>query len=186
MIPATQLRVGMAIIHEGNLCRVMKVQHITPGNKRGLVQAKLRNLRTGNSFEHRFRSGDSIERATLEQIEVEFLYKDGDHYHFMNTQTYEQFHMTSEDLGDNAYYLTPNVKVTLELNEGNPVSLELPTTVDLKVVSTAPALKGATATNSPKPATLETGLVVNVPPFISEGEAVRVDTSEGKYLERAK
>ena len=186
MIPATQLRAGMAIVHEGNLCRVMKVQHITPGNWRGMVQVKLRNLKTGNSLEYRFRSEDRVERASLEQHEVEFLYKDGDGFHFMNTETYEQFALTGDLLGDNVYYLIPNIKIQMEFNEGNPVGIDLPLTVDLKVVATDPGLKGATATNSGKPATLETGLVVQVPQFISEGETIRVDTAEGKYLERAK
>jgi elongation factor P len=186
MISATQLRAGMAIMHDGNLCRVMKVQHITPGNWRGMVQVKLRNLRTGNSLEYRFRSEDKVERASLEQHEVEFLYKESNDYHFMNTETYEQFSLTDDTLGDNVYYLTPNIKVKMEFNEGSPVGIEMPITVDLKVVATDPGIKGATATNSGKPATLETGLVVQVPQFISEGESVRVDTSDGKYLERAK
>lgn len=186
MIPATQLRPGMAIMHEGNLCRVMKVQHITPGNWRGMVQVKLRNLKSGNSLEYRFRSEDRVERASLEQHEVEFLYKDGGEYHFMNTTTYEQFTLTDETLGDNAYYLVPNTKVKMEFNEANPVGIEMPLTVDLKVTYTEPGLKGATATNSGKPATLETGLVVQVPQFISEGDRIRVDTTDGKYLERAK
>jgi elongation factor P len=186
MIPATQLRTGMAIMHEGNLCRVMKVQHITPGNWRGMVQVKLRNLKTGNSLEYRFRSEDRVERASLEQHEVEFLYKDAGGFHFMNTETYEQFALQEELLGDNVYYLIPNIKIQMEFNEGNPVGIEMPMTVDLKVIATDPGLKGATATNSGKPATLETGLVVQVPQFISEGEVIRVDTAEGKYLERAK
>src|SRR5215470_1566998 len=118
MIPATQLRPGMAIMHEGNLCRVMKVQHITPGNWRGMVQVKLRNLKTGNSLEYRFRSEDRVERASLEQHEVEFLYRDGEDFHFMNTSTYEQFTLGEEILGDNVYYLTPNIKVKMEFNEG--------------------------------------------------------------------
>jgi elongation factor P len=186
MIPATQLRPGMAIMHEGNLCRVMKVQHITPGNWRGMVQVKLRNLKTGNSLEYRFRSEDRVERASLEQHEVEFLYKEGRDYHFMNTESYEQFTLSDEALGDNIYYLIPNIKLKVEFNDGNPVGTEMPLTVDLRVVATEPGLKSATATNSGKPATLETGLVVQVPQFIAEGEVIRVDTAEGKYLERAK
>jgi elongation factor P len=186
MIPATQLRPGMAILHEGNLCRVMKVQHITPGNWRGMVQVKLRNLKTGSSLEHRFRSEDRVERASLEQHEVEFLYSEGGEYHFMNTESYEQFHLTADALGDNVQFLIPNIRVKMEFNEGNPVGVELPVTVDLKVVQTDPGLRGATASNSGKPATLETGLVVTVPQFINEGDVVRVDTAEGKYLERAK
>ena len=186
MIQATQLRSGMAILHEGNLCRVLSVQHITPGNWRGMVQAKLRNLKSGNSFEYRFRSEDRVERADLEQHEMEFLYASGEEFHFMNTDTYEQVALSREDLGTTVDYLIPNIKVMLEFYEGRAVGVELPITVDLKVVETAPGLRGATATNSGKPATLETGLQIQVPQFIQVGEVVRVDTAEGKYLERAK
>lgn len=186
MIQATQLRVGMAILHEGNLCRVMSVHHHTPGNLRGMVQAKLRNFKTGNSFENRFRSTDMVERADLEQHEMEFLYAGGDGYHFMNTETYEQVAIRSDDLGDAIHYLTPNVRMMVEFYESRPVGVELPVTVDLKVTDTAPGMKGATASNSGKPATLETGLQVVVPQFINVGDVVRIETAEGKYLERAK
>jgi elongation factor P len=186
MIQATQLRVGMAILHEGNLCRVLSVQHITPGNWRGMVQAKLRNLKTGNSFEHRFRSEDRVEKADLEEHDMEFLYASGDEYHFMNTESYEQVGIRGEDLGDAVRYLVPNVRVLVEFFEHRPVGIELPVTVDLKVVETTPGMKGATASNSGKPATLETGLQVTVPQFINIGDVVRVDTAEGTYLERAK
>jgi elongation factor P len=186
MIQATQLRAGMAVLHEGNLCRVLSVQHITPGNWRGMVQAKLRNLKTGNSFEYRFRSEDRVERADLEQHEMEFLYASGDEHHFMNTGTYEQVALRREDLGAAIDYLIPNIRVMVEFYEGRAVGVELPLTVDLKVVDTPPGLKGATASNSGKPATLETGLLIQVPQFIEVGEVVRVDTAEGKYLERAK
>jgi len=186
MIQATQLRVGMAILHEGNLCRVMSVQHITPGNWRGMVQTKLRNLKTGNSMEHRFRSEDRVERAELEEHEMEFLYSAGDEFHFMNTESFEQVAISRDDLGYAVNYLIPNIKVMVEIYEQRPVGVELPGTVDLKVVETPPGMKGATATNSPKPATLETGLQVLVPQFIEVGEVVRIDTADGKYLERAK
>jgi len=186
MIPATQLRSGMAILHEGNLCRVLSVQRITPGNWRGMVQTKLRNLKTGNSFEYRFRSEDRVEKADLEEHEMEFLYASGEDYHFMNTETYEQVAITREDLGDAVRYLVPNTRVMVEFYEHRPVGVELPVTVDLRVVETAPGMKGATASNSGKPAILETGLQVMVPQFIDVGELVRVDTAEGKYLERAK
>jgi elongation factor P len=186
MIPATQLRVGMAILHEGNLCRVMSVQHITPGNWRGMVQTKLRNLKSGNSFEYRFRSEDRVERAELEEHEMEFLYGSGDEFHFMNTDTYEQVAIHSDDLGDAVRFLTPNVKVLVEFYEHRPVGVELPVTVDLRVIETAPGMKGASASNSGKPATLETGLQVVVPQFINVGDLVRIDTAEAKYLERAK
>ncbi len=186
MIQATQLRSGMAILHEGNLCRILSVQHITPGNWRGMVQAKLRNLKSGNSFEYRFRSEDRVEKADLEEHEMEFLYAAGDDFHFMNTETYEQVAITREDLGDTVHYLVPNTRAMVEFYEHRPVGVELPVTVDLRVVETAPGMKGATASNSGKPAVLETGLQVMVPQFIDVGEIVRIDTAEGKYLERAK
>jgi elongation factor P len=176
----------MAILHGGNFCRVITVQHTTPGNKRGFVQAKLRNLQSGNSFEHRFRSEDRIERAALEEREMEFLYESGDEYHFMNTETYEQVALTPETLGEGVKYITPNTKVKVEFYEEKAIGIDLPTTVDLKVVETPPGMKGATASGSGKPATLETGLQVTVPQFVEIGEVVRIDTAEGKYLERAK
>jgi elongation factor P len=176
----------MAILHEGNLCRVLSVQHITPGNWRGMVQAKLRNLKSGNSFEYRFRSEDRVEKADLEEHEMEFLYASGDEFHFMNTDTYDQVAITREDLGQAVDYLVPNTKVLVEFYEHRPVGVELPLTVDLKVVEAPPGMKGATASNSGKPAVLETGLQVSVPQFIDVGDVVRIDTAEGKYLERAK
>lgn len=186
MIPATQLRVGMTILYNGEPYRVVSVQHITPGNWRGMVQTKLKNLKTGSSAENRFRSEDKLEKAHLEQHEMEYLYNDGTDYHFMNSATYEQMSLTAEVLGDNVYYLTPNIKFIIEYYDGAPVGVDPPKIVELKVVETAPNMKGATVTASVKPATLETGLVVNVPPFIESGEIIRVDTGEGKYLERAK
>ena len=186
MIQATQMRAGMAILHEGNLCRVLNVHHLTPGNWRGMVQAKLRNIRTGNSFEHRFRSEDRVEKADLEEHEIEFLYASGDEFHFMNTDSYDQVAIQRADLGDAAFYIIPNTRVMVEFYEHRPVGVELPTTVNLKVVDTPPGMKGATASNSGKPATLETGLQVSVPQFIEIGEVITIDTAEGKYLERAK
>jgi len=186
MIQATLLRPGMAILHDGNFCRVMSVQHTTPGNKRGFVQAKLRNLQSGNSYEHRFRSEDRIEKASLEEREMEFLYASGDQYHFMNTETYEQMALSPDTLGEAIKYIIPNTTVMVEFFEDQAIGIDLPTTVDLKVVETPPGMKGATASGSGKPATLETGLQVTVPQFVEIGEVVRIDTNEGKYLERAK
>lgn len=186
MIQATQVRPGMVILLEGNLYRVLSVNHVTPGNWRGMVQTKLRNLKTGSNYEHRFRSEDRVEQGNLEQHEMEYLYSSGDEYVFMNTKTFEQVHLDREVLGDAVHYLTSNCKLDIDFYEGNPVAIELPLTVDLKVVETEPGLKGATVTNQLKPAKLETGLVVQVPAFISVGEVIRVDTAEGKYLERAK
>lgn len=186
MIAATQLRVGMTILYNNDPFRVVAVQHITPGNWRGMVQTKLKNLKTGSSVENRFRSEDKVEKAHLEQHEMEYLYNDGTDYFFMNSENYEQTSLSAEILGDNVYFLTPNAKLMVEYYEGQPVGIEPPKVVELKVVDTSPNLKGATASASQKPATLETGLVVNVPAFIEVGEMIRIDTEGPKYLERAK
>jgi len=186
VIAATQLRVGMIIKHRDDLCKVLSVLHITPGNKRGLVQTKLRSLTAGNSLDHRFRSEDQIERAILDQQRMQCLYEEGDGYVFMNTESYEQVTLSKDMLGDAVLYMLPNTELTVEFYENSPVGVELPITVDLKVVETEPPLKGATASGSGKPAKLETGLTVEVPQFIEVGEVVRVDTREAKYVERAK
>lgn len=186
MIPATQLRVGMTILYNKEPYRVVTVQHITPGNWRGMVQTKLRSLKTGSAVENRFRSEDKLERAHLEQHEMEYLYDNGTDYFFMNSETYEQVSLSKDVLGDYVGFLIPNIKFMIEYYEGMPVGVEPPKIVELKVVDTTPNIKGATVTAMQKPATLETGLVVNVPSFIEKGEVIRVDTAEGKYLERAR
>ncbi len=184
-IPATKLRPGMVIKHEGNLCSVFSVEHRTPGNLRAFIQAKLRNLRTGAIFEHRFRSPDPVEKVNVDEVQMEFLYSDGDDYHFMNTENFEQLQLNRDVLGDSVEYLTPNLQIMIEFFDGKPVGIELPQTVELTVIETEPGLKSATASSVTKPAKTETGLVVQVPPFINEGEKIRVDTSEGAYLSRA-
>jgi len=186
VIPATQLRVGMLITYQNELHRVTGVVHVTPGNWRGMVQTKLRNLRSGTQTENRFRSEDKVDRVTLEQHEMEFLYQSDDHYHFMNTETFEQIALDGEALGDAVQYLTPNLRLQVEFHESTPVAVSLPKTVDLTVTETAPGMRGATVTNSLKPATTETGLVVPVPSFIDVGDVIRVDTESGEYLSRAK
>jgi elongation factor P len=186
LIPATQLRAGMTIQHEKALWRVMTVTHVTPGNWRGMVQTKLRNLKTGTQTEHRYRSEDRIDRATLDQHEMEFLYDSDGHYHFMNTETYDQIAFDRETLGDAVNFLTPNSRIQVEFFDTTPIGVSLPKTVDLKVVETTPGMKTATVTNVLKPATLETGLVVQVPGFINEGDVLRVDTETGSYVSRAK
>lgn len=185
-ISANQLRSGMVILHDKELFSVFSITHRTPGNLRAFVQAKLRNLRTGAMMEHRFRSEDRVERAVLDETEMEYLYSDGGDFYFMNTETFDQIHLSRDTLGDAVQYLLANLRIKVEFYEGRPVSIELPATVDLEVVATEPALKGATVSNVTKPATVETGLVVQVPPFISAGEKIRVDTTEGNYLERVK
>ncbi len=185
MIAATQMRPGMVIKFNNELYSIFSVNHRTPGNLRGFVQAKMRSLRTGTMAEHRFSSEDRVERAMLEEIEMEYLYDDGEYYYFMNTENYEQMHLMKDILGDAVNYLVPQLKVKVEFYEGKPISVELPPTVDLTVVETEPGMKGASVSNVTKPAKLETGLVVQVPPFIAEGEKIRVSTSEGQYQERA-
>ena len=184
-IPATQLRPGMIIKHNNDLHSVFSVEHRTPGNLRAFIQAKLRNLRTGAMFEHRFRSPDPIEKINVDETEMEYLYTDGDGYYFMNTENYEQLHLTRDILGDAVDYLIPNLQIRVEFYNGKAVGIELPQTVELTVLETEPGLKSATASSVTKPAKTETGLVVQVPPFINEGEKIKVDTAEGVYLSRA-
>ena len=184
-IPATQLRPGMIIKHKDDLHSVFSVEHRTPGNLRAFIQAKLRNLRTGAMFVERFRSPDPIEKVTVDEVEMEFLYADGDNYYFMDTSNYEQTHRTRAILGDSVEYLTANLPIRVEFFDGKAVGIELPQTVVLTVIETEPGLKSATASSVTKPAKTETGLVVQVPPFINEGEKIKVDTAEGTYLSRA-
>ncbi|HZT31437.1 MAG TPA: elongation factor P [Bryobacteraceae bacterium] len=185
MISATQMRPGMVIKFNNELYSIFSVNHRTPGNLRGFVQAKMRSLRSGSMIEHRFSSEDRVERALLEEHEMEYLYDDGEYFYFMNTENYEQMHLTKEILGDAISYLIPQLHVNVEFYDGKPISVELPATVDMTVVETEPGLKGATVSNVTKPAKLETGLVVQVPPFINQGEKIRVNTAEGTYQERA-
>jgi elongation factor P len=175
----------MCILFEGEICRVMSVHHVTPGNWRGFVQAKMRNLRSGNSFEHRFGSTEKVERAILETHQMEYLYSDPSGHHFMNQETYEQVALDDETLGDTMLYLLPNTVISVDFYEERPVGIELPNTVALEVVDTEPSMKGATASASYKPAKMETGLVVQVPPFIEPGTKILIDTRENKYLSRA-
>ena len=184
-ISATQLRPGMVIKHKDDLHSVFSVEHRTPGNLRAFIQAKLRNIRTGAMFVERFRSGDSIDKVTVDEEKMEYLYNDGEHYTFMNTTSYEQLALGRDVLGDAVDYLTPNIQITVEFFDGKPVGVELPQTVDLEVIETEPGLKSATASSVTKPAKTETGLVVQVPPFVNAGDKIRVDTSEGAYLSRA-
>jgi elongation factor P len=179
------MRPGMVVKFNNDLFSVFSVAHRTPGNLRGFVQAKMRNLRSGTMMEHRFSSEDKVERAIMDEVEMEYLYDDGDNYYFMNTENYEQTHLSKDLLGDATSYLIPQLKVKVEFYEGKPISVELPATIDMTVVETEPGMKGASVSNVTKPAKMETGLVVQVPPFIKENEKIRVNTAEGTYLERA-
>jgi elongation factor P len=175
----------MVIKYNNELYSIFSMVHRTPGNLRAFVQVRMRNLRSGSMMDNRFSSTENVERAILEEQEMEYLYDDGEYYYFMNTETYEQMHLTKEILGDAVDYLIPNLKVHVEFYEGKPMSVELPASVDMTVMETEPGLKGASVSNVSKPAKMETGLVVQVPAFINEGEKIRVSTSEGAYQERA-
>ncbi|HEX8249744.1 MAG TPA: elongation factor P [Pyrinomonadaceae bacterium] len=185
-LSANDIRKGMVIVFEGAPCKVMEFRHHTPGNLRAMVQARLRNLRTGSSFEHRFRSNDTLERATMEQHNMEYLYSDGSQHHFMNGETYEQIALSEEELGDAAQWLMPGLKLEVEFYEGSPIGVKLPDSMELVVTETDPVLKGATVSNSNKPAKLENGVTLTVPPFITEGERIRVNPTESRYIERVK
>ena len=185
-IPATQIRRGMVIVFEGDPCRIIEFRHHTPGNLRAMVQAKLKNIRTGSSFEHRFRAADSIDPASMETHDLEFMYQGGDTYHFMNTETYDQLEMDEEMLGDNAQWMQPGMKIQAEYYDGRPVGIKLPNSLTLEIVDTAPVMKTATKTASTKPAKLENGVTINVPEFVGTGDKVKVNPSTGEYQERAK
>ena len=185
-ISATQLRRGMVILFEGKLCKVVEFRHHTPGNLRAMVQTKLRDIRTGSSFDHRFRSADTVERASLEQHEMEYMYSDGSHHHFMNTETYDQVALSGDELGDAAEWLAPGIKIQAEFYDGRAVGIRLPNTLTLEVVETSPVMKTATKTASQKPAKLSNGATVNVPEFVGTGDKIRVNPNTGEYQERAK
>lgn len=175
----------MVVKFNNELHSVFSMVHRTPGNLRGFVQAKMRNLRSGSMIEHRFSSEDKVERVSLDEHEMEYLYDDGEYYYFMNTENYDQMHFTKDILGDGILYLIPQLKVNVEFYEGKPISVELPPNVEMTVMETEPGLKGATVSNVTKPAKMETGLIVQVPPFINQGEKIRVSTADGGYQERA-
>ena len=185
-IPATQIRRGMVIVFEGEPCRILEFRHHTPGNLRAMVQAKLKNLRTNSTFEHRFRAADSIDPASMETHDLEFLYQGGDTYHFMNTENYDQLEIDGEVLGDNAQWMQPGMKIQAEYYNGRVIGIDLPNSLVLEIVDTAPVMKTATKTASTKPAKLENGVTVNVPEFVSTGEKVRVNPNTGEYMDRAK
>jgi elongation factor P len=183
-IKATQVRPGMIINHEGDLHVVYSVDHRTPGNKRGSMQTKMRNLRSGSMMDYRFRAEETVDKVVVDEIEFEFLYSDGEGHHFMNTENYEQLALQQDVVGDTKDYLIPNMPVKIEYYNDKPIGVLLPDTVDLTVVDTEPSIQKATASAVMKPAKLETGLVVNVPPFIGTGDKIKVDTSEGRYIQR--
>jgi len=183
-IQATRLKKGMLVHLEGELLRILELQHVTPGNLRGFVRVKFRNLRNGSQSDQRLRSEDVVQRATLDEIEMQYMYSDAGGHHFMDTSTYDQITLSDEVLGEMIGYLVPESTIKVEFYGAEPVGIELPQTVDLAVKDTAPGIKGATASAQLKPATLETGLVVSVPSFINVGDRIRVNTETGEYQAR--
>jgi elongation factor P len=175
----------MLIKMGSDLFRIADLQHMTPGNKRGFVQARMRNIRTNALSDHKFRAEEDVERATLDEREMQYMYRDGDSFHFMDMHSYEQIHISEETLGESVNYLVAEMVIQVEFYGSEPVGIELPQTVDLKVEETTPAIKGATASAQLKPARTETGLVVQVPPFVNEGDVIRINTETGEYQSRA-
>lgn len=184
-LQATRMKKGMLIKVGADLFRVLELQHVTPGNLRGFVRVKFRNIRTGTLSDQKLRSEDVVERATLDERAMQYLYRDGESFHFMDVDSYEQLHISGEVLGDAVNYIVPDAVINVEFYGAEPVGIELPVTVDLTVEDTSPGIKGATASAQVKPARLETGLVVQVPPFVNIGDKIRVSTETGEYLSRA-
>lgn len=185
-IKAIQVRKGNIIEYKGDLYRVTESIHVTPGKGPAMMQIKMKRLSDGTNGEQRFRPDEAVEKATVITREFQFLYQEGDSFHFMDLETYEQTHLNRDMLGDSTYFLLPETVVQIQFYGNDPVGVELPPAVEMKVVQTEPNLKGATASGSYKPATLETGFITQIPPFIEAGEIIRVDTRDGKYLDRAR
>ena len=183
---ANDIRKGMILLHNGEPHSVMESQHRTPGNLRAFVQVRLRNLKNGTNIELRYSSTETVERAQLDHHDMEFLYRDDNLFHFMNTENYEQVALSDEQLGDASRYMTEGMKVKIEFFNGQPISVDLPGSIELEVIETEPEVKGGTASNSPKPAKLSNGVTVMVPPFVKQGEKIRINPNEDKYLERVK
>ncbi len=188
MIKAVELRKGTAVLFNGEIWKIHEAQHVAKGNKRSYMQTKLKNLATGQLVEERFRVDDQLEVPFLDKKQLEYLYSAGVEEHvLMDTETYEQLHVGPETLdADLLQWLKPNERVEAMIHQGNIITVELPNTVDLEVTDTPPEIKGATATNQYKEAILETGAKVRVPPFVNNGEMIRVDTRTGEYIERVK
>ena len=184
MIAATQLKVGMVIMHNQKPHRVTNVLHVTPGNWRGMVQTRLVNIQTGSNTEHRFRSEDKVVKADMEQHALQFSYRAGDTFHFMNTESYEMIDLPGDVLGDAVNYLVEGTTIDADYFEGRVVGVELPMFVELNVTETTPHIKGAAVQNTSKPAILETGYEIKVPPYIEAGNRVKIDTRTGEFVER--
>ena len=184
MISTADFKKGLTIELDGEVFQLLDFQHVKPGKGGAFVRTKLRSLRSGNVFDRTFRAGERMEEAYLERKETQFLYRSGDDYVFMDMESFEQTSLPAGQLGDSVKYLKDNLVINLLMHDGRLLGVELPDTVDLRVTQTDPGLRGDTAAGGSKPATLETGAVVQVPLFIGEGEVIRVDTRSGQYLGR--
>ncbi len=184
-IKATEIRKGMILEIDGDLYYVHSFTHLTPGKGQALIQTKLKNLQSGRMIDKRFSSSDKVEKASLEQQQMQYLYQDGDTYHFMNTENYEQISLPADLLGESVNFLKPNIEISVNFYDGDPISIDLPTVVELEVIETEPGLKNATVSNVNKPAKLETGVIIQVPQFINEGDIIKVNTQTGEYVSRA-
>lgn len=185
MISVNDLRTGLTIEWDGDIYTVVDFLHVKPGKGAAFVRTKLKNIRTGSTQEHTFRAGEKVSRAHIETHQMQYLYSTGDEYFFMDTETYDQITLSASDLGDAPKYLLENMTIGIQFYANKPIGVDLPTTVNLKVTQTEPGFKGDTATGATKPATLETGITVQVPLFIEEGDVLKIDTRTGEYLSRA-
>jgi elongation factor P len=185
-IKAVQIRKGNILNYNNNLYRITESTHVTPGKGPAMMQVKMKRLSDGTKAEQRFRPDESVEKAAVFVREYQYLYEDSSNYYFMDLETYEQIHLTQDMLDDGVYYMLPETIVQIQFYDNTPIGVELPPSVELKVIETEPTLKGATVSSSYKSATLESGLVTQVPPFVEVGEIVRIDTRDGRYLDRAK
>ncbi|RCK78782.1 MAG: Translation elongation factor P [Candidatus Ozemobacter sibiricus] len=183
-ITANDLRKGMIILFNNELCQVVEVEFVRPGNWRAMAQTKLRSVKTGAIFQQRFQTTEKVEEAAVETRTMQFLYATEHLYYFMDVQTYDQIEMNEDFIGDNKKFLKEQMEVVVKLHEGKPIGIELPSSVELEVIETSPNIRGNTASGGGKPATLEGGHVTTVPFFVEVGERVRVDTRTGEYLER--
>lgn len=184
-INSTSIRVGHVLEVDNILWRVMKTQHVTPGKGVACMQVEMRNIETGNKTNKRFNSTERVERAVLSQVKMQYLYCDGDDYHFMNTETYDQITLTKDMLENALPYLLPEMEVIVEFHEERPLNVQMPKTVVLELVECDASIKGQTATSSYKPGKLETGASIMVPPFVESGIKIKVNTDNGEYIERA-
>ena len=183
-IDVNQISKGMKLEIDGDPYEIVDYQHVKPGKGQAFARIKLKNLRTGNVVEKTYKVGEKLELADFEEREMQYIYNDGAFYYFMDSRTYEQIGISTDKLGDKAKFLKENEDVTVQFYKGEPLSVKLPKTVVLRVTDTEPGFRGDTVTNVTKPATLETGAVIQVPTFINPGDYVKVDTESGKYIER--